>query len=393
MNNSTPYWMWMQQAVGQGSSVVPTLLEAFESPQAVYAASRLELERAGVTGQPLDCLCRKSLDAMQRMAERCAKMGWILTPEDAAYPEPLRHIFSPPLVLYGKGLLPDMGVETIPTICMVGTRKFTDYGKQVAGGIAAGLAAAGCVVVSGGAKGIDAASHQGALYGGGRTVVVQACGLDIEYPLPNRYLRQQVVENGGAVITEYLPGVPAYRNHFRVRNRLMSGLSWGVCVVEAPERSGALITARHARTQGRDVFVVPGNITSPNSFGCNKLIQEGAQLITRPGDILAEYQLRCGGRLDEEEADRAQIAYYERPNMPMSSMVRVADNRPHLKTACPDAATDDAKCVYAALSEQPTTAEELCHTTGLAAGRLFAALTELELYGSARSYPGKRYSR
>ncbi len=393
MNNRTPYWMWIQQAVGQGSSAVPKLLDAFESPQAVHAASRLELERAGITGNALDGLCRKSLDAMQRMAEHCAKMGWIITPDDTAYPEPLRHIFSPPLVLYGKGLLPDMSMETIPTIGMVGTRKASEYGKNVAGGIAAGLAAAGCVVVSGGAKGIDAASHQGALYGGGRTVVVQACGLDMEYPLPNRHLRQQVVENGGAILTEYLPGVPAYSNHFRVRNRLISGLSWGVCVVEAPERSGALITARHARTQGRDVFVVPGNITSRTSVGSNALIKEGAQLVTRAGEILAEYQLRCGGCLNEEEADRAQMAFYERPQVPVSSVLRVADHKPHLVTPCPDTATVDAKRVYASLSEQPVTAEQLCHVTGLSAGRLFAALTELELYGCARSYPGKRYSR
>lgn len=399
MRESTPYWMWIQQAVGQGSSAVPKLLDAFSSPEEVYAASRLELERAGVTGKPLECLCRKTIDPMRRMAERCEKLGWVLTPEDVGYPKQLSHLYSPPLVLYGKGLLPDFDTASVPTIGMVGTRQCTEYGVKAAGGIAAGLAAAGGIVVSGGAKGIDRASHEGALYGGGRTVAVQACGLDVEYPVPNRRLRQRIVEEGGAIITEYLPGTPAFANHFLVRNRLISGLSWGVCVVEAPERSGALNTARHAREQGRDVFVVPGNITSAESFGSNELIKDGATLITKPSEILRDYQFRCGGALQEEEADRAQAAYGdyvargEVPPTPRTAQ-RVADSsRPHVATPCPETASDAAKEVYNALTDTPRTAEELCCMLGMPPGQLFAAMTELELCGCARSYPGKRYSK
>ena len=399
MNNSTPYWIWIQQAVGQGSSAIPRLLSAFSSPEEIYAADRLELQRAGVTGKPLECLCRKNIDAMYRIAERCEKMGWILTPEDVGYPASLRQLFSPPLVLYGKGFLPNTDTVSVPPIAMVGTRKCTEYGAKAAGGIAAGLAAAGSIVISGGAMGIDRAAHQGALYAGGRTVAVQACGLDVEYPAPNRSLRHRIVEEGGAVITEYLPGTQAFANHFQVRNRLISGLAWGVCVVEAPERSGALITARHAREQGRDVFVVPGNITSAESVGSNELIKDGAALVTRASEILREYQVRSGGALQEEEADRAQAAYGEyvlrdRPVQEVRSAQRVADgSRVQISYPCPDSAGELAKTVYGLLKEEPLTAEELCSISGIPASKFFSAMTELELYGCARSYPGKRYSK
>lgn len=397
MNKSAPYWMWIQQAVGQGSSAVPKLLEAFSSPEEVYAADRLALQRAGISGKALECLCRKSLDALYRTAERCEKIGWILTPDDSGYPDSLRQLYSPPLVLYGKGILPNLNTPEVPPIGIVGTRKSTAYGNRAAGGIAAGLSAVGSVVISGGANGIDGASHEGALYGGGLTVAVQACGLDVEYPVPNRYLRQRIVEEGGAVITEYLPGTRAFPNHFQVRNRLISGLAWGVCVVEAPEHSGALITARHAREQGRDVFVVPGNITSAESYGSNELIKDGATLVTRPSEILREYQVRCNGALQEDEADRAMTAYHDylaRGKEPIRHTLRVADGEKlHIPTSCPDGASDIAKAVYAVLTDTPITAEELCSISGMQAGKLFSGLTELELYGCARSYPGKRYSR
>lgn len=398
-NNHIAYWMWIQQAVGQGSSAVPKLLAAFSSPEDVYAAERTEYMRAGISGKALECLCRKNIDTMRRMAERCQKLGWILTPEDVGYPDQFRQLFSPPLVLYGRGILPNVNTTDVPSIGMVGTRKSTEYGERAAGGIAAGLAAAGCVIISGGAKGIDRASHQGALYGGGRTVAIQACGLDVEYPLPNRALRQRIVEDGGAVITEYLPGTPAFANHFEIRNRLISGLSWGVCVVEAPQRSGALITARHAREQGRDIFVVPGNITSEASIGSNELIKDGAMLVSRPSEILREYQLRCGGALQEEEADRAAAAYLayvqhgEEPK-PRRTVQRVADGTRFPTTSpCPESASAEAKQLYAALTDTPITAEELCVMTGVPVNVLFSAMTELELYGCARSYPGKRYSK
>ncbi len=395
--DNTLYWIWIQQAVGQGSSAVPRLLDAFSSPEEVYQADRAALQKAGIEGKPLEGLCRKSLIGAERIAQRSDRLGWIMTPDDAGYPELFRNLYSPPLVLYGRGMMPQFDRMQVPPIGIVGTRKCTAYGIRAAGEIAAGLAAAGSTVISGGAKGIDRAAHEGALYAGGRTVVIQACGLDVEYPKPNRQMRERVVEEGGVVFTEYAPGLPAYANHFDIRNRLLSGLSWGICVVEAPERSGALITARHAREQGRDLFVVPGDITSAASVGSNELIKNGATLITRASEILRDYQIRCGGMLQEKEADRAQAAYAEFIRnggvVPLKEVpLRVADNPAPLVMACPDYASEEAKTIFAALTEQPTDAETICAVTGVPVNRLFAALTELELMGCIRSYPGKRYS-
>lgn len=210
-------------------------------------------------------------------------------------------------------------------------------------------------------------------------------------------MRRHVLEEGGTILTEYQPDVPAFRNHFEVRNRLISGMAWGVCVVEAPKSSGSLITARCAREQGRDVFVVPGNITAKNNDGSHELIKEGAQLITHPSEILREYQYRTGGLLNEQEADRARDAYYafsERVTHPLPS----AAVQPHREdivpsSPCPNTASDTAKQVYAALTDTPVTAEELYVTTGIAVGKLFSALTELELYGCVRGHAGNRYSR
>lgn len=400
MTENTLYWMWIQQAVGQGSSVVSKLLDAFSSPQDVYAADRLTLERAGVSGKALDGLCRKTLDGVQRLAERSLRYGWILTPEDVLYPDSLRQIYSPPLVLYGAGVLPSFDKLSAPPIAIVGTRESTAYGEEAAGGMAAGLAAAGCVVISGGARGIDYAAHEGTLYAGGQTVAVQACGLDVEYPLVNRALRHRIVEEGGAVITEYTLGTKAYRQNFEVRNRLISGLAWGVCVAEAPKQSGALITARKAVEQNRDLFVIPGNITSEESYGSNELIKHGAQMVTRPGEILQCYQHRFGGGLDEQEADRAQKAYGERrgrieeiPLPKEEPHMRVADRAIHIPRECPDGAGTDAKRIFEVLSEEPMSVEDICAETGLSVSRAFIALTELEIFGCISGHPGKRYSR
>ena len=158
------YWIWLQRAIGPGSSEVPKLLEAFGTAEAVHRADRLELQKAGITSKrTLDALGRKSLDAAEKQVQRCARMGWMLTPEDERYPEPLRQLFSPPLVLYGKGELPPFDETAAPAIGIVGTRRSSIYGVEATAALAAGLAAAGCPIISGGARGIDRAAHEGAL--------------------------------------------------------------------------------------------------------------------------------------------------------------------------------------------------------------------------------------
>lgn len=397
------YWIWVQQAVGAGSSTAARLLQAFPTAKAIYEADCDALVRAGVTGAALNALCRKSLDAAQRQAERCARLGWILTPEDTLYPRPLRNIYSPPLVLYGEGPLPSFDEEDPPAIGMVGTRRCTSYGITVAGAMAAGLAAVGCPIISGGARGIDRAAHEGTLYAGGHAVLVKPCGLDVEYPVANRDLRWRVLESGGAIVTEYASKVPVRAGNFRVRNRLISGLARGVCVVEAPVISGSLITARAAAEQGRDVFVVPGQVTAPESYGSHQLIREGAALVTRPSEILQEYRYRRKEQ-DGAEADRAQAAYYEWKQRsrgdelwaaaPLSATAdKAAETEAVADIPCPDGVSGTARRVYEALNADPLSAELICERTRLTPSEVFAALTELELYGCVDSHSGKRYTR
>ncbi|MBP3435381.1 MAG: DNA-processing protein DprA [Clostridia bacterium] len=403
MSDALTCWIWVQRAVGAGSSDVPRLLEAFSTAEAIYRADRAALMRAGIRGRTLEALCRKDLKEADKQRERCARLGWMLTPQDELYPESLRHIYSPPLVLYGKGRLPDFSEAAVPAIAMVGTRECTTYGIHAAAALSAGLAAAGCPIISGGARGIDRAAHEGALYAGGSTVILQACGLDVNYPFVNRDLRRQVLENGGAILTEFAPGTIAHRGNFRIRNRLISGLARGVCIVEAPSVSGALITARAARDQGRDVFVVPGRVTDEASAGSNALIREGAALVACPSDILSEYPQYFNRKLTED-ADRGQAAYYEWLEQGSKQTLKVADAPAEIAVAsapaaevtgepkaCPEIVSDTARTVYACIITEELAADEICEREGLTPGEVFAALTELELFGCVESRPGKRY--
>lgn len=407
MRDNRIYWIWLQLALEPGSTRTALALSAFPDIEALYRADRPSLMRAGFTGTLLERLSCKSLDPAKRELDGILKQkGWVLTYEDRAYPETLKQIYAPPVALYGKGTFPAM--DKLPAVTMVGTRKATPYGMQVASAMAAGLAAGGCIVVSGGAVGIDAACHTGALDGRGITIAVQACGLDVNYPRPNRFLRDRIVASGGAVITEFPQGSQALKNHFAVRNRLLSGLSLGVCVVESPQSGGSLITARHAREQNRDVFVIPGDINSDKSQGSNDLIKGGAMLVTRPSEILREYQLRFPHMLDLRTADAAQQAYSR------DAVGRVApppppDKRPpaDLRQAlhppetakkivrfvpCPETASPQAAALYRCLSGDPVHVELLSQQAGMPMGQVLAVLTELELAGCAVSYAGARYS-
>ena len=403
MTKDDLYWIWLQTAVGQGAAVVPRLLTAFSTAGAVYRATPQQLEFLGLSTRVRAALADKSLDAAEAYAKQTeADGGWLLTLHSPDYPACLRDLYSPPLVLYGKGVLPSFTQR--PVIGIVGTRNCTEYGKKAAGGIAAGLAAAGCPVVSGGARGVDRAAHEGALYGGGVTIAIQACGLDVAYPVSNKRLRRTILENGGAILTEYPPKTVTSPDFFQVRNRLISGLSWGVCLVEAPRKSGALITARAARDQGKDVFVVPGEITSLTCEGSNRLLQEGAIPTISATAILREYQVRCGNNLNEEEASIAQQAYYDYFEQQLDRVVPPSfeepQSEPEEETASaaslqplPAYISETARRVYDALSEIPCCAEEACAKTDLSPGEVFSALTELELYGCIRNHPGQHYSR
>ncbi|MCI8553687.1 MAG: DNA-protecting protein DprA [Clostridiales bacterium] len=384
------YWLWLQRTLGPGNREARRLLMHFGGVQALYRATAADLQGAGVPEAGQKRLSDKELSVDQRLLSSVLSSGaWLLTPDDAYYPSVLFGLPDPPLVLYGLGELPDL--EHRAAMGMVGTRRASEEGKRTARELAGDFACHGMIVISGGAVGIDAACHEGALQAGGRTVVVQACGLDIDYPRPNAELRRKILSSGGAILTEYPPGIPPDRRHFPVRNRLISGLSAGICVIEAPARSGALITARLALEQGRDVFAVPGAIRDRNSEGANDLIKQGARLITGATEVLEEYRLRFPDILEKEPVSAPM------PPMPQgmeedSRQRKAAGKKP--PRPCPPEATEPERLVYQALLPEMDAAalDELAASTGLPVPELLTTLTLLEMKGTVQALPGRRYT-
>ena len=293
------YGVWLQQAMGEGSRKVPMLIEAFGSCRAVYESDEVERMLCGLL-MPNEIARMKEvpLDAAQEIMEACERLHYeVLTPDSEQYPERLRQLPDYPAALYISGHLPD--IDNKVCIGMVGTRRASRYGYHIAMNIAAELAACGVVIVSGGAKGIDTASHQGALMSNGQTICVLGCGINTRYNMENEGMRN-VIASTGALISEYPPGSPPVSYHFPVRNRLISALSLGVVVVEAGARSGSLITANLALDQGKDLFSVPGQVGNSQSKGSNRLIVEGAKPVENAWDVLSEYLSRFGDQINVE---------------------------------------------------------------------------------------------
>lgn len=403
------YWIWLQQTLGVGSPKADPLLRILETPARIWEADDRVYREIGLGDRERQALSAKSLEPADRILKQALKNnGWMLTPDDAVYPDALREIYGLPLVLYGKGELPRL--DDRPVLGMVGTREPTDYGRDMAWYLSAGVAAAGMIVVSGGAVGIDAASHQGALDAGGITIAIQGCGLDVNYPKPNARLRKQILERGGVLLSEYPPGVKVQKGTFQVRNRLISGLSQATCIVEAPIPSGSLITATHAREQGRDVMAVPAP-AMPAYAGSNGLIQKGAYLVERPADILRQYHDRFGDMLRVEEADRFSMPVWKplEREKPIKSRLRVAQKSPAPEpsvlskppaepallscTVCPPDVSEDGRRMFDVLEELPRPVDWLATRAGFSPARAMAVLTELEIAGGARSHAGQQYSR
>lgn len=283
------YWIWMAEAMGPGGRYVRSVLEHFGSAQAVYElANRETLQEIEELGRKeANALCNKSLKRADAIVKSCEeKKISILTYEDENYPTRLRKIFSPPLVLYYRGTLPDFSV--IPLFTIVGTRKSTKEGERIAYEFATQMSRRGIWVVSGLAEGIDTQANRGAVEGPSPTIAVLGCGVDVVYPAYNAGLMERVMQKG-VVISEYPPGSRPLPYHFPIRNRIMAGLSIGVLVVEAPEVSGALITANLALEEGKEVFAVPGSIYAAEKVGSNRLLFDGAHPAVCPADIFECY--------------------------------------------------------------------------------------------------------
>ncbi len=280
------YWLALKLIPGLGTRTSAKLLDRLRTPQATFRASRSELENAGLTGAVAQSIVsgvtfEDAAAQQQQMAEAGAQL---ITIGDSRYPQPLREIFDPPIVLFARGR-----VELLQSIMLgvVGTRRATPYGLAVAERVSADLAHAGLTIVSGMARGIDTASHKGTLAAGGDTIAVLGCGVDIVYPSENRKLAAEIAAKG-LIVSEFPMAATAFPQNFPIRNRIISGMSVGVLVVEGAQYSGSAITAKLAMDQGREVFAVPGNITSKLSWGPNLLIKQGAHLVQDWNDVVSE---------------------------------------------------------------------------------------------------------
>jgi DNA processing protein len=282
-------WVELNMTPGIGPRAAAKLLERFGSAEAVYKATRAELEQLRLPPEAVDTIIARELQSRADAEIQAVKQlgGDILLLDDGVYPPSLREIYDPPIVLYVKGAWSDCLDQ--PCIGVVGSRRCSTYGQNSAIMLARDLAQRGMTVVSGFAHGIDAAAHRGALDAGGRTIAVLGTGIDEVYPRDHKKLAAEILDRGGALISQFPLGTPPVSENFPYRNRIISGLSLGVVVVEAAENSGSLITARLAMEQNREVFAVPGNITSRNSFGTNYLIKgAGAKLVQQWQDIATE---------------------------------------------------------------------------------------------------------
>jgi len=388
--SSLKYWVWLSELKGLTGQVRLALLDRFGSPEDLYCADPDEFPLIeGMTREQAAALKNRDLSAADRILADCQRLQIrLLTMQDADYPDRLRNIYDPPCLLYCKGNLPAVDEEV--AVAVVGTRGATPYGIRQAERMGYELAAGGALVVTGLAKGIDSEAARGALRAGGRVIGVLGNGLDVIYPPENRYLYEDVAASG-ALLSEYAPGTQPVGKHFPIRNRILSGLSLAAMVVEAPEQSGALITAAAALEQGRDLYAVPGAVDAEMSRGCNRLIREGAVLITCGQELLQDYEGRFPGKL-------RMSGEYRRPPQGASPAQEAEEPKkvpPTLRLSSKEGAalTDDQIRILRILTDEPMLADDIAEAAGIPARRVNSALTMLEIDHYALQLPGKRYAR
>ena len=387
------YWVWLQMCLGAGSYKPKRILEYFPDLESFYEAGQLQWRSIGLfTPKELKALREHTIADGEVLLRECQSKGMqTLTPACNGYPERLLEIENPPCVLYVKGTLPD--VDTHPALAVVGTRNATTTGKQIAFDLSVQLAQSGMVIVSGGAKGIDTAAHQGALQGGGSCICVLGCGLECSYLQENEHIRRQIAEQG-AILSEFPFDTPALKHHFPIRNRIISGLSVGILVVEAAERSGSLITAAAALEQNRDVFAVPCGIYNPVSEGVNNLLKAGAKPVTKVQDILEEYSGFALTLKAVQSEVKAKWGQEDRMLYCEPATMQVKRKQESVQKAQPtmQGLSQDGALVLEKLTRQPVQMEQLEEITGLSAQRILIAVTELELCNAIVSHSGRRYS-
>ena len=408
------HWIWFANRPNLSDRGRAEILQHFQDAEDVYfAASDAFSCVDGLTAEALASLQDKDLSQAEQILGECAKKQiHILTWRDAAYPVRLKAIADPPVVLYYKGRLPQF--DALPLIAVVGTRDATAYGLTTAKRMGSQIAACGGIVVSGIASGIDGMAMRGALTADMPVVAVLGCGADVIYPRSNRSLYADT-ERNGCLLTEFPPGTPPAKWNFPRRNRIISGISCGVLVVEAPEKSGALITARQAADQGRDVFVVPGNIDVASCKGSNALMRDGGIPVSSGWDVLSEYVSLFPDKIHDSSRSSRQMAYpdeveqlkretevpmpkvAETPQIPekrKSKKKKEIDNRqmpPYIdaEESLPPLSSQE-EAIVQLLRGGITLVDDLMAQSGQNAGSVLATLTMLEIKGIVARLPGKR---
>lgn len=370
-------WIALNMTPGVGPRAATKLLERFGSAEAVFHARRAELESLRMSPITIESIIKREFEEKAKgELEKVKALGAdVLILDDGSYPDCLREIDDPPPVLYVKGEWQACFEQ--PCVGVIGSRKCSTYGENASEMLSRDLASRGITVVSGLARGIDTAGHRGAIRGQGRTVGVMGTGIDQVYPKENRKLTEEIIGSGGCLVTQFPLGTPPLKDNFPYRNRIISGLSLGVLIIEASERSGSLITARLAAEQNREVMAVPGNITSGNSFGTNYLIKSGAKLVQQWQDVVAELPSDIAARILPPKTDDG-----------------AADRREKAQAAVPADLTPHERTVWGLLKpDEPTHIDTLLDASRLSFGDLNSALVSLDIRDLIRVLPGKNYAR
>ena len=442
VNQDALYWIWLAEKCGVASKQFAKLFEKYDNPFDIYQLENDEIEQLPLINNQLKAsLCEKNIDASYEILKYCKSNGVdIITYADKRYPERLKNTVDPPILLYCKGHFPS--IDSLVCIGVVGTRKMSEYGKQSAYKISYELASKGACVVSGMALGIDGVAASGALSAGGRTVAVLGCGLDTVYPKQHKILMEEIAKHG-AVITEYPPKEPPHGHNFPKRNRIISGLCQGVLVVEASVGSGALITAKTAHDQGRDVYAVPGKISDASAEGPNALIKEGAYSASSADDILKNYEFLYGDSMEQnklpsskksrpsadlaleryglyyalglkqEKEDPVFVAKPERKKKEntkkaasVAEITPVAKSEPAAQTekknesyagdsssAIIDGLDSVTRRIFEIIPQDKAISADSISLDGVSVSEIITALTMLEIYGLVSSLPGGLYIR